>query len=75
MMAKSPIQRVEEIGWEQSLMTRQGNVVGVKPDILQINIELDQKDQWYKRPMGLLFIGLAIAVLAQWANLTFGLIK
>ena len=56
-------------------MAQQGRVVGDRPDVLQINIELDQKDQWYKRPIGLLFIGIAIAVLAQWANLKFGLLK
>jgi hypothetical protein len=69
------IQRVEELGWEQALLAQQGIVAGMKPDVLQINIELDQKDQWYKRPTGLLLIGIAIAVLGQWANLKFGLVK
>jgi hypothetical protein len=69
------IQRVEESGWEQALLAQQGQVIGAKPDILQINIELDQKDQWYKRPIGLVLIGIAIAVLGQWANLKFRLVK
>lgn len=69
------IQRVEELGWEQALLAQQGIVAGAKPDVLQINIDLDQKDQWYKRPIGLLLIGVAIAVLGQWANLRFGLVK
>src|SRR6266702_4400323 len=68
------IQRVEELKWEQTLLTEQGQLAGVKPDVLQISIELEQKDQWYKRPMGLLSIGIAIAVLAQFMNLKFGLI-
>lgn len=72
---RQTIRKVEEIGWEQSLLMQQGISHGEKPDILQINIELDQKDQWYKRPIGLIVIGIAIAVLAQWANLKFGLIK
>lgn len=69
------IKRVEEFGWEQALLAQQGIIIGKNRDILQINIELDQKEQWFKRPIGLLAMGIAIAVLGQWANLTFGLIK
>jgi len=69
------IQRVEELGWEQALLKQQGLLSSVNADILQISIELDQKDQWYKRPIGLVFVGVAIAVLAQLVNLKFGLIK
>lgn len=72
---KKTIQRVEELGWERELMAQQGHVPGAKPDVLQINIELDQKDQWYKRPIGLLLLGVAIAIVGQWANLQFGLVK
>jgi hypothetical protein len=72
---KKTIQRVEELGWEQELMGQNGQITGAKPDILQINIELDQKDQWHKRPIGLLLLGVAIAILGQWLNLQFGLVK
>lgn len=72
---KKTIQRVEELGWERELMGQHGQFSGAKPDVLQINIELDQKDQWYKRPIGLLLIGVAIAIVGQWANLQFGLVK
>jgi hypothetical protein len=72
---KRTIQRVEELGWEQTLLGQQGQFAGQKPDVLQINIDLEQRDQWYKRPLGLLLLGIAIAVLAQWANLRFGLVK
>ena len=72
---RQTIRKVEEIGWEQSLLIQQGLSRGEKPDMLQINIELDQNDQWYKRPIGLILIGAAIAVLGQWVNLKFGLIK
>ncbi|CAG2143824.1 YniB family protein [Cupriavidus plantarum] len=68
------IQRVEEFEWEQSLSAQQGMVLGSKPDVMQINIELDQKDQWYKRPIGLILLGVAITVLGQFANLKFGLV-
>lgn len=69
------IHRIEEFGWEQALLAQQGIIAGTKPDVLLINIDLDQKDQWYKRPIGLILIGVAIAVLGQWANLKFGLVK
>ncbi|MEC5400106.1 YniB family protein [Uliginosibacterium sp. H1] len=72
---RKTILRVEELGWEQALLAQQGLAVGQKPDVLQINIDLQQKDQWYKRPMGLVLLGIAIAVLGQWANLQFGLVK
>lgn len=72
---KKTIQRVEELGWEQELMGQRGQISGAKPDVLQINIELDQKDQWYKRPIGLLLLGVAVAILGQWLNLQFGLVK
>ncbi len=69
------IRKVEELGWEQELMGQKKLTVGDKPDILNINIGLDQKDQWYKRPVGLILLGVAVAVLGQWINLQFGLVK
>ena len=72
---KKTLQRVEELGWEQELMEQNGHVSASRPDVLQINIELDQKDQWHKRPVGLLLVGVGIAILGQWANLQFGLVK
>lgn len=47
---------------------------GTKPDVLQINIELEQQDKWYQRPAGMVLLGIAIGVLCQWANLRLGLI-
>ena len=67
------LQRVEEIGWERSLMGPSGHS-GTKPDVLQINIELEQQDKWYQRPAGMVLLGIAIGVLCQWANLRLGLI-
>ena len=69
------IQKVEELGWERELIGQKGSDTGLSHDLLQINIELDHKDQWYKRPVGLILLGVAIAVLGQWVNLQFGLIK
>lgn len=72
---KKTILKVEELEWEQELMAQRGQIAGAKPDVLQINIELEQKDQWYKRPVGLLLLGVAIAIFGQWLNLKFGLVK
>lgn len=72
---KKTILRIEELGWEQELMAQRGQITAAKPDVLQINIELEQKDQWYKRPVGLLLLGVAIAIFGQWLNLQFGLAK
>lgn len=69
------IRKVEELGWEKELMGQTNQTARTKPDILQINIDLDQKDQWYKRPVGLILLGVAVAALGQWVNLQFGLIK
>lgn len=71
---KKTLQRVEERGWELAL-SGQDAAERPKPDVLQIEIELHQSDQWHKRPLGMLLIGVAIAVLGQWANLQFGLVK
>lgn len=69
------IKKVEELGWEQELRGQRGQITNAKPDVLQINIDLNQKDQWYKRPVGLILLGVAVAVLGQLANLKFGFVK
>jgi len=69
------IKRVEELGWEKELLEQQVTFVGEKPDILLINIDLNREDFWYKKPTGLILIGIIIAVLAQLANLKFGLLN
>jgi hypothetical protein len=66
--------RVEEIRWENELLGQQNIAGGERPDLLQVNIAIDQQDQWYKKPMGMILIGVAIAVLAQLINLKFGLL-
>jgi hypothetical protein len=72
---KKILRRVEERGWEQELLAQGGQIAGAKPDVLQINIELEEKDQWQKRPLGLVLIGIAITVVGQWLNLQLGFAK
>jgi len=68
------IKRVEEMGWERALMEGKNLPEGGKPDILQITINLEKKDKWYARPIGIILIGIITTVAAQWANLRFGLV-
>ena len=69
------VQRVEELNWEREYQSQQGIVTSPIQDTLQISIELDQKDQWYKRPLGIILLTVVAAILAQLANLKFGLVK
>lgn len=69
------LQNAEEQVWKQDLLQQRGQLNGVKTDFLQISIELEQKDQWYKRPSGFVLLGVAVAVIAQLVNLEFGLMK
>ncbi len=39
----------------------------------QIEIRISQQDNWWTRPTGIIAIGILIAVVAQWINITFGL--
>jgi hypothetical protein len=71
---KSTRKRVEEIRWENELLGQQNIAGGERPDLLQVNIAIDQQDQWYEKPAGMILIGVAIAVLAQLINLKFGLL-
>lgn len=68
------LQRVEELGWEQAIMAPSGRGFGGTPDVLKINIELEQKDKWHQLPAGMILMGVAIGVLGQWANLKIGLV-
>lgn len=71
------ILKVEENAWERELMNQQGQVqIPENPvNVLQINIELLQEDKWQSRPIGIILLAVAVGVLAQWCNLTFGLVK
>jgi hypothetical protein len=66
---------VQSERWRRDLQGQQGQVSVARTDVLEINIELDQKDQWYKRPLGLLVLTLVGGVLVAWLNLKLGLAK
>lgn len=66
---------VQSERWRRDLQGQQGQVLVARTDVLEINIELDQKDQWYKRPLGLLVLALIGGVVLAWLNLKLGLAK
>jgi hypothetical protein len=67
-------QAAEAHGWQRQLGAGPSHATAA-PDRININIELDQKDQWYKRPLGIVLLALAGGVLLQWLNLKLGLAK
>jgi len=75
MRINNTILKVEEFGWEQELMKKDGQHRDFNSDVLQINIELHQEEQWYKRPLGIFLIGTATIIIGQLLNLKFGFIK
>lgn len=42
-------------------------------DQFDIVVHLPSDDEWFKRPLGMIVIGVAITALAQWVNLRLGL--
>jgi hypothetical protein len=67
------IRKVEELGWEQELLRQGGRTTYVKPDVLRINIDLNQDEEWFKRPVGMTLIGVATAIIGQLAIVKLGL--
>jgi membrane associated rhomboid family serine protease len=61
-------QRAEEKRWEQSLT---GNLP--RPDVLTLQIDLTTRDQWYKRPFGIVLLmvigGIIPLLLVEWFSL------
>jgi len=71
---KSTLQQAEERSWERQLshskVTTQENST-----VFELHIQLSQKDQWYKRPLGIVLLTVAGGVVLQWLNLHLGLAK
>lgn len=71
---KSTLQQAEERSWERQLshskVTTQENSM-----VLELRIQLGQKDQWYKRPLGIVLLTVAGGVVLQWLSLRLGLTK
>jgi hypothetical protein len=67
------IRKVEELGWERELLRQGGQTTYAKPDVLQINIDLKQDEEWFKRPVGMTLLGVATVIIGQLAIVKLGL--
>lgn len=71
---KSTLRQAEERSWERQL-SHSGVTTQENSTVLELRIQLSQKDQWYKRPLGIVLLSVAGGVLLQWLNLRLGLTK
>ncbi|WP_350283873.1 YniB family protein [Nitrosomonas sp.] len=71
---KSTLRQAEEQSWERQL-SHSGVTTQENSTVLELRIQLGQKDQWYKRPLGIVLLSVAGGVLLQWLSLRLGLIK
>ena len=60
------IQReIEDEELKRDMKKQRGHIEGPRPDILELDINVSNPDPWFKRPLGILAIGLTIAVLGK----------
>ena len=52
-------ERAEESGWQRSLTGEVG-----RPEVLALQIDLERRDQWYERPLGIVLLSIVAAYLA-----------
>jgi len=50
---------------ERDIKKQSGLVEGKKPDILELEINIGSPDPWYKRPSGIIAIGLFVAIVGR----------
>ena len=50
---------------ERDIKKQSGLVEGNKPDILELEINIGSPDPWYKRPYGIIAIGLFVAIVGR----------
>lgn len=70
---KKAYQKAEERGWINQMEGRENRSI-TQHDITSIEINLNNKDQWYARPVGIIVLAVASGLLLQIANLILGLI-
>lgn len=70
MKAKDEAQRKK---WERELGQRE---VAAQRDLrMNVVVKSMPEDEWYKKPFGIIVLGIAVATLGQWINLALGLAK
>jgi hypothetical protein len=67
------LREVEDEELKGDIKRQRGHVEGPRPDILELDININNPEQWYKKPMGLLAVGLTIAVLGKLLTTVFGM--
>jgi len=50
---------------ERDIKKQSGLIEGGKPDILELEINIGSPDPWYKRPSGIIAIGLFVAIVGR----------
>ena len=50
---------------ERDIKKQSGLIEGKKPDVLELEINIGSPDPWYKRPSGIIAIGLFIAIVGR----------
>jgi hypothetical protein len=70
---KKASQKAEERGWINQMEGRENRSI-TQHDITSIEININEKDQWYARPAGIIMLTVASGLLLQIANLALGLI-
>ena len=50
---------------ERDIKKQSGLIEGKKPDILELEINIGSPDPWYKRPSGIIAIGLFVAIVGR----------
>lgn len=57
---------------ERDIKKQSGLIEGKKPDILELEINIGSPDPWYKRPSGIIAIGLFVAIVGRIFALVLG---
>lgn len=65
-------ERVQELRWEREMDGKAPVPSSDDTNLIQVTVDLENKERWYKRPSGIVLLGIVVAVAGQWLNLRFG---
>lgn len=63
--ANKILREVEDEELKRDIKKQRGHIEGPRPDILELDINVSNPDPWFKRPLGILAIGLIVAVFGK----------
>ncbi|MFA0670126.1 YniB family protein [Vibrio splendidus] len=67
------LREVEDEELKGDIKRQRGHTEGPRPDILELDINVNTPEPWFKKPLGLLVIGLAIAVIGKLLTTLLGM--